>query len=235
MIHQLLRVVVGNLFFFRHGLRVSSTGKRFRRYGIRMLHNSGHGFLDFGQFRRKHDFFRFHSSGHLAVSRNYAAGFEDFHNLLRLFGRNRLFHLAPIFINHAGKKIKLQDSKLDAGFVLDLLLERVGKFGKALVCHDVQNINIPVLDALTVLIDAQAQAAPDLLTAGKRGLLIDQRTDLKHVRVIPSFFERGVGEDESQRTIKRQKPFLVAHNRIIGVVIGKAVAFRILVAAFLVL
>lgn len=47
-----------------------------------------------------------------------------------------------------------KDSELDASLVFNLLLERAGKVGKALICHNVQNVDVLILDPLAVLIDA---------------------------------------------------------------------------------
>ena len=104
-----------------------------------------------------------------------------------LFSVNRMLTGNFFLIGHPSKQTELEYTKLDASFVLDLFLEGGSKLGKALVGHDVKDIDILVLDAFTVLVHAQAQATAHLLAAGKGGLLLDQGADLKHVGVVPAF------------------------------------------------
>ena len=131
------------------------------------------------------------------------------------------------FINHSGKQIQLQYAEFYARFVLNFLLQCISKLCKALVCHYMQNIDILVLNPLSILIDAQAQTASDLLSAGKGGFLIDQRADLEHIGVIPAFFERRMREDKPQRTFKAEQPFLIAHNGVISIIVCQRIAFGI--------
>lgn len=48
-------------------------------------------------------------------------------------------------------------------------------------------------------------------------------------------FMGGMWENKSQRTIKRQKPFLIFHNCVISVVISQCVAFCVFVNSFFIL
>ena len=129
----------------------------------------------------------------------------------------------------------MQHTELYAGIILDFPLQRGGKLRKALVRHDVQDVDIPVFNPFAVLVDAEAQAAPYLLPGGESGFLVDEGADLEHVRVIPALLQRGMGENEAQRAGKAEKPFLVPHDGVVSIVIGLRVAFGILEAAFLVL
>ena len=152
-----------------------------------------------------------------------------------LFSVNRMLTGNFFLIGHPSKQTELEYTKLDASFVLDLFLEGGSKLGKALVGHDVKDIDILVLDAFTVLVHAQAQATAHLLAAGKGGLLLDQGADLKHVGVVPAFPQRRVGENKPQRTLKAEKPLLVPHDGVVGVIVGLGVALGVLQASFLVL
>ena len=152
-----------------------------------------------------------------------------------LFSVNRMLTGNFFLIGHPSKQTELEYTKLDASFVLDLFLEGGSKLGKALVGHDVKDIDILVLDAFTVLVHAQAQATAHLLAAGKGGLLLDQGADLKHVGVVPAFPQRRVGENKPQRAVKAEQPFLIPHDGVVGVIVGLGVALGVLQASFLVL
>ena len=52
-----------------------------------------------------------------------------------------------------------------------------------------ENIGI---HALTVLIDAKTQTAPDFLPLANLAAALFQRANLEHVRVIPAFAQSGV-------------------------------------------
>ena len=151
------------------------------------------------------------------------------------FSINRMLTGNFFLIGHPSKQTELKHTELDAGFVLNLFLEGGSKLGKALVGHDVKDIDVLVLDAFTVLVHAQAQATAHLLTAGKGGLLLDQGADLEHVGIVPAFPQRRVGENKPQRTLKAEKPLLVPHDGVVGVIVGLGVALGVLQVSFLVL
>ena len=76
------------------------------------------------------------------------------------------------------------------------------------------------IHALTVLIDAQAQPATDLLPFANLAAALFQCANLEHVWVVPAFTQRRVRENETHRGLFRitiQKQFLVLHNQVIGV------------------
>ena len=101
------------------------------------------------------------------------------------------FHIDDGFrIRHAGKEIDLQYAELNSALLLYLLLESLGELGKAFVCHHMQDVDVLIFDPLTFLIDAQPQPASYLLTAGKGGFLLDKRTDLKYIGVVPALLQR---------------------------------------------
>ena len=114
-------------------------------------------------------------------------------------------------------------------------MQRLGKLRKALVRHNVQHIDVLILHALAVLIDTQAQTAPDLLAAGKYGLLLDQCANLKHIWIVPALFQRRVREDEAKRALKAEQPFLVPHDRIVGIVVRGGIALGVFQVTLLIL
>ena len=156
-------------------------------------------------------------------------------NLRDFFRGDGLLFLNGIRVRHPGKQAQLQNAELQAGFILDFLLERGRKFGKTLVRHDVQQIDILVVNALAVLVHAQTQAAPDFLTTGEDGFLLNQRADLKNVGVVPSLFQSRMRENETQRAVKRQQPFLVFHDGVVGAGVVLGIASGVLVVALFVL
>ena len=105
---------------------------------------------------------------------------------LGLFDSDLSLHLPAVLVYHAGKQAELEYTKLDAGFVLDLFLEGGGKFSKALVGHHMEHIDVLVLDALAVLVHAQAQTTPHLLAASKDRFLINESADLEYIWVVPA-------------------------------------------------
>ena len=70
---------------------------------------------------------------------------------------------------------------------LVLVLQCSGERPIRLIRHDRQLCGTGVLDALTILVNRQAQTAPDRLTAFCLAGHVAQGADLEHVRVIPTF------------------------------------------------
>ena len=72
------------------------------------------------------------------------------------------------------------------------------------------------IHTVAVLIDAKAQTTTDFLPLRRVAVGVLQSTDLKHIRVIPSFTQCRVGEYEPCRLVKGQQPFLVFQDQVIG-------------------
>ena len=104
-----------------------------------------------------------------------------------LFGKRRFF-CSDFFKYHTAKQTKLQNAELNARIVLNLFLQCIGKLRKTLICHNVQQVYVSVLNTLSVLIDAKTQAAPHLLPCGQRAFLLNERTNLKDVWIVPTLF-----------------------------------------------
>ena len=97
-----------------------------------------------------------------------------------------------------------------------------------------------LIHALALLVNAQPQAASDLLpTADVRVTLLFQRTYLEDIGIVPALPQRGVGENESHRLVETQQPLFVLRNEVVGVrVIGSlclTVNFTLHKAGFLTL
>ena len=244
MLQQLRGLLVGDSVFLHGSDCTGNSNNRLRcLFCGRTIFNLTHDFCyrvrRFGNFpgcqfgcnfffRRRH-----FGIGHPFV--NGAVLHPGFYQLVSFFSVNRMLTGNFFLIGHTGKQTELKHTELDAGFVLNLFLKGRGKFGKALVGHDVKDIDVLVLDALAVLVHAQTQATAHFLAAGKGGLLLNQGADLEHVGIVPAFPQRRVGENKPQRTLKAEKPLLVPHDGVVGVIVGLGVALGVLQASFLVL
>ena len=86
--------------------------------------------------------------------------------------------------------------------------------------------------ALTVLVDAQAQAAAHLLALAHFAARLLERADLEYVGIVPALPQSGVGKDEPNRRalgIAVQKQLFVLHDQVIGIlVVGE---LRLLIVA----
>lgn len=60
-----------------------------------------------------------------------------------------------------------------------------------------EQIDIAVLNTLSVLVHAQPQTPPYFLAGGQGAFLVDQRTDLEHVGIVPALFQRGMANVDS--------------------------------------
>lgn len=129
--------------------------------------------------------------------------------------------------------LRLEHAEAHAVFLI-FLLQTVSKFFIAFVRHDGQRIDLETVAADTVLIDAEAQATPDLLPLlhGARRLI--QRANLEDVRIVPALAQRRVGEDEAQRCLHGKQAFLVFHDERVGIIVALRLAARVLRVAFLV-
>ncbi len=110
-----------------------------------------------------------------------------------------------------------------------LALQRGGVGLVALVGDHREDVDFVVEDALALLVDRQAQAAPDLLALLHLGDGLVEGADLEDVGVVPAFFEGGVGEDEADLLLEGEQPLLVPHDQLEGGLFGLAFG---LVAAF---
>src|SRR5208282_4764420 len=110
----------------------------------------------------------------------------------------------------------------------DLLLQVLGELFVAFGGNDREGVDIEAAQAFALLVDAQAQATADGLPALALGTHLAQSANLKHVRVIPALAQGGVREDEFELGIEAQKLLLVAHNEVVGVVVGLRIAASVL-------
>ena len=119
----------------------------------------------------------------------------------------------------SGELVRLHDAEADAGFVLDLLLEFLGELFVAFGRDHGQRVDLEAAQALAVLVHAEAQATSDRLAPLLLGSHLAQCADLKDVRIVPAFAQRGVGEDELQRRVEAQQFFLVPHDQAVGFIV----------------
>ena len=72
------------------------------------------------------------------------------------------------------------------------------------------------IHAVPILVHAQTQSTAYFLPLLRGAVAVLQGADLEHIRVIPTFPQCGVGEDEPGRLFKGQQTFLVFQDQIIG-------------------
>src|SRR5579884_292026 len=96
------------------------------------------------------------------------------------------------------------------------------------VRDDGQDIYLFIGVALTLLIYHQSHAATDFLAfLDFRNSLIE-RANLADVRIVPTFAQRAVRENEADRLVKRQQPFFVFHDEVVcSAILGALTAYRI--------
>ena len=69
---------------------------------------------------------------------------------------------------------------------------------------------------LTVLVDAQTQAATNFLAFLDLTLGFVQRTNLEHIGIVPAFSQGRVRKDKLELAVKGQQGFFVPHNLVVG-------------------
>ncbi len=77
-----------------------------------------------------------------------------------------------------------------------------------------------------MLVNREAQPTADLLAAFHFRADFAECADLKHIRIIPAFFQCGMAENKAQRLFRVEQPFFVAHDDVVSIF------FRSLVAGF---
>ena len=114
-------------------------------------------------------------------------------------------------------------------------LERLGKLAEGHIGDQSQLVQFlyfaaqyALIHPLALLVDAQAQAAPNLLaTADLRFALGLQGADLEHIWVVPTFPKGRVGEDKPHRLVQAEQPLLILHNQVVGIGIIRGLGFAV--------
>jgi len=124
---------------------------------------------------------------------------------------------AVLLLDGNGRELVLFDNaETDAGIGLDLLLKIFGEGFVALRGDHGEGVDLEAAQSFALLVDAQAQTAPDGLAAFALGADFAQRANLEHVGIIPALFQRGVGEDELELRIEAKQLLLVLHDEVVG-------------------
>jgi hypothetical protein len=126
-------------------------------------------------------------------------------------------------------------AKGDAAIFLILGLQTAGEVVVAFVGDNHQLVDVLVKNTLAVLIDGKAQATTDFLSLASGGAALVERANLEDVRVIPALAQRRMAEDEPERLLHTEQPFLVLHDQVVNIVVGLCVAGGVLEDAFFVL
>ena len=98
-----------------------------------------------------------------------------------------------VLLRHGNRReiMRFEHAEADAVFLV-FLLQPVGKFVVAFVRHDGERIDLEAVMADAVLVDAEAQAAADLLPLLHGARRLVQRADLEDVRIVPALAKRRV-------------------------------------------
>src|ERR1035438_5875022 len=94
----------------------------------------------------------------------------------------------------SGELVRLHDAEADPGFVLDLLLELVGKLFVAFSRDHRQGVDLEAAETLAVLVNAEAQAAPDGLATLLFRRHFPEGANLEDVRIVPAFAQGANGK-----------------------------------------
>ena len=132
---------------------------------------------------------------HRALAVDHAGRDEVVVDLLGLLVAQALLDAIIALDRDLREALRSDDAELEV-LSLKLLLQAVGEVVVALVRDDGEHVRLWVVQALAILVHAQAQTAADLLALGQVVLCLDERADLEHVGVVPALLERGVAEDE---------------------------------------
>src|ERR1017187_103094 len=94
-----------------------------------------------------------------------------------------------------GELVRLHDAETNARFILNLLLEFLGKLLVTFGSDDGQRVDLETTQPAAILVHAEAQTASDGLAAFTLAPDNAESADLEHIRVVPAIFQRGVRED----------------------------------------
>ena len=179
---------------------------------------------------------------HRALAVDHAGRDEVVEDPLRLFVAQALLDALGSLDRDLREALRGDDAELEV-LRLKLLLKAVGEVVVALVGDNGEHVRLGVVQALAVLVHAQAQAAADLLALCQVVLGLDERANLEYVGVVPAFLERGVAEDERDVLVRilavreGDKRLLLLHDEFEGpgVVGGAGGSLGVLELALLVL
>ncbi|MPN24070.1 hypothetical protein SDC9_171464 [bioreactor metagenome] len=86
----------------------------------------------------------------------------------------------------------VQVAELDSGIFLYLILQGFGEFFIAFVCHHSECVYVKTFYPLTLLIDTQAKSTTNLLSFLYFFGCFVERTDLEHIRIVPTLTQGGM-------------------------------------------
>ena len=136
-----------------------------------------------------------------------------------VFAESLRFAFAPVF--------DIAGGKFDAAFVFVFLLQIFSETFVAFIGNHGQHVYRFIAHTLAALVDRQPQPAPDFLAFFNRGAGFVERANLEYIGIVPALFQCGMGKDKTQGAGKGKQRFLVAHNQMVGIVIGLRIAFGV--------
>ena len=158
---------------------------------------------------------RFQRVLHLPRSVDVALRFERFPQRFGLIHAKRYCLTVGGRDSNRGELVTRNDPEPDACVVFDFLLQLFRELLVALSCDHRQRVDLKALEPLAFLIDAQPQATSDRLPPFTFGSNVAEGADLEHVRVVPTFAERRVREDEFERRVETQQLLFLFHDQVV--------------------
>ncbi|CAB0717935.1 hypothetical protein FRC0024_02433 [Corynebacterium diphtheriae] len=143
--------------------------------------------------------------------------FEVFPNLGGC-GEPQVFLLFRVGFRQLGK-VAFADVPNRYTDLLVFLLKVGGELLVGLISDDGELGNGTIRYTLAVLVHRKPQPTPNRLAALGLGSHFTQGANLKYVRIVPTFAQRGVGKDEPNGFVFAQQPGLVLHDEVVGVII----------------
>ena len=71
------------------------------------------------------------------------------------------------------------------------------------------------IHSVTGLVYAETETTTDLLTLLRGAIAVFERTNLEHIRVIPTFTQSGVREDKTCRLVKGKETLLILQDKVV--------------------
>ena len=122
-----------------------------------------------------------------------------------------------------GELAHADQADADTGVAV-LLLEAVGELAVGLVGHDRQlsDATIGAHARSRLVLTGRRRPRPMVWRRSVCFAHLAQGADLEDVRVVPALAQRGVAEDEPHRLALVEQLRLVAHDQLVGVVVGRS-------------
>ena len=125
-------------------------------------------------------------------------------DFFRGFRAKKYLFAAFLFDEYISEATRFNHAEFNPFFVLDFFLQTANKIFIGFIGHDRQCIDIKPMNACSVLVNRNTQPASDFLTFLEVRFCFVQCAYLENIRIVPTFFQRGVGKNKFQLRIKTE-------------------------------